>query len=156
MKCRWLIRRDMPSVLQIARLRDGKAAWDREKFVAELSQRNCIGMVVERKEECESGDSMVVGYVIYTTHQRCISIIALGVHPEFDGSYAVALLNRIKGKLGQQHRDWIVAHVAEDDDWRREVLSEAGFNSRLVRGDGEGDVIRFSLLRDGATVQGEC
>ena len=43
---RWMIRRDMPEVLQIERT-SFEYPWSEEDFIRCLRQRNCIGMVAE-------------------------------------------------------------------------------------------------------------
>ena len=46
---RWMIRRDIPEVLQIETLCDN--LWVEEDFLFHLRQRNCIGMIVEEDFE---------------------------------------------------------------------------------------------------------
>ena len=46
---RWMIRRDMPEVLDIEQ-QSFEFAWTEEDFLCCLRQRNCIGMVAERQE----------------------------------------------------------------------------------------------------------
>ena len=50
---RWMIRRDMPEVLDIER-DSFEFPWSEEDFMRCLRQRNCIGMVAER------GDRVIV------------------------------------------------------------------------------------------------
>ena len=61
---RWMIRRDMPAVLEI----EGASfefPWSEEEFIRCLRQRNCIGMVACRNDE-------VVGFMIYNcTRTAC-------------------------------------------------------------------------------------
>ena len=58
---RWMIRRDMPEVLDIeSRSFDGP--WSEEDFMRSLRQRNCIGMVAEH-------DDCIVGFMIYELHK---------------------------------------------------------------------------------------
>ena len=54
---RWMIRRDMPEVLQ-TETQSFEFAWTEEDFLRCLRQRNCIGMVAEQGEQ-------VVGFMIY-------------------------------------------------------------------------------------------
>ena len=49
---RWMIRRDMPEVLQTEQL-SFEYAWNEEDFLRCLRQRNCIGMVAEHGEKVE-------------------------------------------------------------------------------------------------------
>ena len=59
---RWMIRRDMPDVLEIER-QDFEFPWIDEDFIRCLRQRNCIGMVAEHEDH-------VVGFMIYELHQE--------------------------------------------------------------------------------------
>ena len=54
---RWMIRRDMPEVLEIEQS-SFEFPWTEEDFIRCLRQRNCIGMVAEYDEK-------VVGFMIY-------------------------------------------------------------------------------------------
>jgi len=68
---RWLIRRDMPEVLEIERA-NFEYTWTEEDFLCCLRQRNCIGMVAEIAHNIE-------GFMIYELHEiktykfRCFS-----------------------------------------------------------------------------------
>ena len=54
---RWMIRRDMPEVLQ-AEQQSFEYAWTEDDFLRCLRQRNCIGMVAEHQDR-------IVGFMIY-------------------------------------------------------------------------------------------
>src|SRR5690348_3144654 len=58
---RWMIRRDMPEVLQTEQ-HSFEFPWTEEDFLRCLRQRNCIGMVAEQGEK-------VVGFMIYELHK---------------------------------------------------------------------------------------
>ncbi len=64
---RWMIRRDMPEVLDIER-QSFEFPWSEDDFVRCLRQRNCIGMVAEH------GDR-VVGFMIYELHKTRLHIL---------------------------------------------------------------------------------
>jgi ribosomal-protein-alanine N-acetyltransferase len=70
---RWMIRRDMPEVLQTEQ-DSFEFAWTEEDFLRCLRQRNCIGMVAEH------GDH-VVGFMIYELHKSKLHILNFAVHP---------------------------------------------------------------------------
>ena len=59
---RWMIRRDMPEVLDIEN-RSFEFPWSEEEFIRCLRQRNCIGMVAEHEQH-------VVGFMIYELHKN--------------------------------------------------------------------------------------
>ena len=66
---RWMIRRDMPEVLQIEQ-ESFDYSWTEEDFLRCLRQRNCIGMVAEQGEK-------VVGFMIYELHKNKLHISEL-------------------------------------------------------------------------------
>ena len=70
---RWMIRRDMPEVLQ-AEQESFEYAWTEEDFLRCLRQRNCIGMVAERGEK-------VVGFMIYELHKSKLHVLNFAVAP---------------------------------------------------------------------------
>ena len=70
---RWMIRRDMPEVLQTEQ-ESFEYAWTEEDFLRCLRQRNCIGMVAEQGEK-------VVGFMIYELHKSKLHILNFAVHP---------------------------------------------------------------------------
>ena len=61
---RWMIRRDMPEVLDIEN-RSFEFSWTEEDFIRCLRQRNCIGMVAEHDDRV--GDVRTPStYLIYS------------------------------------------------------------------------------------------
>ena len=71
---RWMIRRDMPEVLEIERA-SFEFPWFEEDFIRCLRQRNCIGMVAEHAER-------VVGFMIYELHKTRLHILNFAVAPD--------------------------------------------------------------------------
>lgn len=72
---RWMIRRDMPEVLEIEQA-STEHPWSEEEFLRRLRERNCIGMVAERGEQ-------IVGFMVYEFRRREILITNFAVHPRF-------------------------------------------------------------------------
>jgi len=70
---RWMIRRDMPEVLQTEE-ESFEYSWTEEDFLRCLRQRNCIGMVAEQGEK-------VVGFMIYELHKAKLHVLNFAVHP---------------------------------------------------------------------------
>ena len=68
---RWMIRRDMPEVLQTEQ-ESFEFAWTEEDFLCCLRQRNCIGMVAEH-------DDQVVGFMIYELNKNRIQVLNFAV-----------------------------------------------------------------------------
>jgi len=89
---RWMIRRDMPEVLDIEN-RSFEFPWSEEDFIRCLRQRNRIGMVAEY-------DVRVVGFMIYELHENRLHILTFAVHPELRRQgVGTAMVNKLIGKL---------------------------------------------------------
>jgi ribosomal-protein-alanine N-acetyltransferase len=103
---RWMIRRDMPEVLQ-TELASFEYAWTEEDFLRCLRQRNCIGMVAEQGER-------VVGFMIYELHKTKLHILNFAVHPncrrQAVGGQMVA---KLISKLSSHRRTRITLEVRE-------------------------------------------
>lgn len=126
-QCRWLIRRDMPEIIEIER-RSFEFPWTEEEFLACLRQRNCIGMVAETRKGSE-----VVGHMIYELHKSMLRILNLAVSPECRRSgVGSAFIGRLIDKLSQQRRREIVAEVRETNLDAQLFLFALGFRATAV------------------------
>ena len=103
---RWMIRRDMPEVLQIEQA-SFEFAWTEEDFLRCLRQRNCIGMVAEQGER-------VVGFMIYELHKQKLHILNFAVHPHYR-RYGVGgqMVSKLISKLSSHRRTRITLEVRE-------------------------------------------
>ncbi len=103
---RWMIRRDMPEVLQTEQ-ESFEFSWTEEDFLRCLRQRNCIGMVAEQGEK-------VIGFMIYELHKNKLHILNFAVSPCYRrygvGSQMVA---KLIGKLSSHRRTRITLEVRE-------------------------------------------
>lgn len=105
---RWLIRHDLPEVLDIER-RAFRCPWIEDDFLRVLRQRNCIGMVAER------GDRNV-GYMVYELHKTRIQLVSLAVHPEDSRTgIGAALVSKLIAKLAGHQRVRIATAVRESN-----------------------------------------
>jgi ribosomal-protein-alanine N-acetyltransferase len=103
---RWLIRRDMPIVLEIES-RSFRHPWTEEHFSGHINRDNAIGMVATH-------DSMVVGYTIYAIHTSYIEILNLATHPDYRRmSVGRTILNMLKRKLVFRRRGEICLYISE-------------------------------------------
>lgn len=103
---RWLIRRDMPHVLEIEKA-SFRSAWNEEDFLSCLRQRNCIGMVAEH-------DHQIVGFMIYELHKSRLRILNFAVAPWMRRRRVGAqMVQRLVDKLSQQRRKEITLEVRE-------------------------------------------
>ena len=103
---RWMIRRDMPEVLQTEQ-ESFEYSWTEEDFLRCLRQRNCIGMVAEQGEK-------VVGFMIYELHKSKLHILNFAVSPAarragVGGQMVVKLIS----KLSSHRRTRITLEVRE-------------------------------------------
>ena len=92
---RWMIRRDLPTVLAIERAAFGPTAWSETEFLQCLRIRNCIGMVAE---DCRGE---VVGFMVYCLHGDHLEVI----------NFAVDAGHRRQG-VGSQMADKLVSKLS--------------------------------------------
>lgn len=105
---RWMIRRDMPEVLQAEQL-SFDHAWSEEDFLRCLRQRNCIGMVAEQGEK-------VVGFMIYELHKARLHILNFAVHPSWRRTNVGAqMVGKLISKLSSHRRTRITLEVRESN-----------------------------------------
>src|SRR5438128_7630956 len=103
---RWMIRRDMPEVLQTEQ-ESFEFAWTEEDFLRCLRQRNCIGMVAEQGER-------VVGFMIYELHKAKLHILNFAVHPSYRrGAIGMQMVTKLISKLSSHRRTRITLEVRE-------------------------------------------
>ncbi len=124
---RWLIRLDMPQVMRIENTT--KFPWTEEDFLCAIRQRNVIGMVAE------AGDR-VAGFVIYELLPKCLRILNVAVHPEFQSQgIGTAIMDKMKGKLETHRRTHLLAMTRESNLPAQQFFRAAGFKARrLIRG----------------------
>jgi len=122
---RWMIRRDMPEVLQ-AEQDSFEFAWTEEDFLRCLRQRNCIGMVAEQGEK-------VVGFMIYELHKSKLHILNFAVSPSYRrfgvGSQMVA---KLVSKLSSHRRTKITLEVRETNLCAQLFFRTQGFKAMRV------------------------
>lgn len=103
---RWMIRRDMPEVLQIEQ-DSHDYPWTEEDFLHCLRQRNCIGMVAEIGEQ-------VVGFMIYELHKIRLHILNFAVHPAHRRRRVGSqMVQKLISKLSSHRRNCITLEIRE-------------------------------------------
>lgn len=103
---RWVIRRDMPEILEIEQL-SSDHPWSEDFFLAQLRKRNCIGMVAE------AGDK-VVGFFVYELHSHHIDILNFAVHTGWrHQGVGSQMISKLWTKLSPGRRERIYLHVRE-------------------------------------------
>jgi ribosomal-protein-alanine N-acetyltransferase len=124
---RWMIRRDMPEVLQ-AEQDSFEFAWTEEDFLRCLRQRNCIGMVAEQGEK-------VVGFMIYELHKAKLHILNFAVAPNCRrGGVGSQMVAKLISKLSSHRRTRITLEVRETNLGAQLFFSHEGFRAvRVLR-----------------------
>lgn len=79
LRTRWLIRRDMPEVLEIEKA-TFEDCWAEEDFLTYMRQRNVIGKVAEQVVEHQQYGP-IVGFVIYALDKKSMILLNFAVHP---------------------------------------------------------------------------
>src|SRR5215472_4764655 len=124
---RWMIRRDMPEVLQTEQ-ESFEYSWNEEDFLRCLRQRNCIGMVAEQGEK-------VVGFMIYELHKAKLHILNFAVHPQFRrAGIGAQMVAKLISKLSSHRRTRITLEVRETNLPAQLFFRSQGFRAvRVLR-----------------------
>jgi len=132
----WLIRRDVPTLMEIERL-GSTDPWTEVDLLKHLKCRNKIGCVctdAERKE--------IFGYVVYELHKSRLHIERLCVDPASRRrGVATSMINRLKDKLSNQRRRLLTTDVHESQLAVQLTLAHCGFVATGM----DGEVIRFEF-----------
>ncbi len=122
---RWMIRRDMPSVLAIEET-SFEFPWSEEEFIRCLRQRNCIGMVAER-------DDQVVGFMIYELHKNRLHLLNFAVNPNCRrASVGRSMIDKLASKLSLDRRNRIMLEVRETNLDAQLFFKQLGFRAISV------------------------
>jgi ribosomal-protein-alanine N-acetyltransferase len=124
---RWMIRRDMPEVLQTEQ-ESFEFAWTEEDFLRCLRQRNCIGMVAEQGEK-------VVGFMIYELHKAKLHILNFAVSPRARRhGVGAQMVAKLISKLSSHRRTRITLEVRETNLPAQLFFRAQGFRAiRVLR-----------------------
>jgi ribosomal-protein-alanine N-acetyltransferase len=125
---RWMIRRDMPEVLQTEQ-ESFEFSWSEEDFLRCLRQRNCIGMVAEQGEK-------VVGFMIYELHKAKLHILNFAVHPQCRrAGVGAQMVTKLISKLSSHRRTRITLEVRETNLPAQLFFRSQAFRAvRVLRG----------------------
>lgn len=122
---RWMIRRDMPEVLNIESS-SFEFPWSEDDFIRCLRQRNCIGMVAEY-------DQQVVGLMIYELHKTRLHILNFAVSPAFRRlGVGAQMVQKLIGKLSPQRRTKVLLEVRETNLSAQLFFRNLGFRATNV------------------------
>ncbi len=122
---RWMVRRDLPAVLEIER-QSFEYAWTEEDFLRCLEQRNCVGTVVRV-------DDQIVGYMIYQMHKNRIHLLNFAVAPQWRRKgVGTQMIQRLKKRLVQQGRQRITLEVRETNLPAQLFFRHCGFRAICV------------------------
>ena len=122
---RWMIRRDLPEVLEIE-AESFEFPWFEEDFIRARKQRNCIMMVTEY-------ESKIVGFMIYELHKNYIHIPNFAVSCQFRrlgvGSQMIA---KLIAKLESSKKSKITLGIRETNLPAQLFFRENGFKAVSV------------------------
>ena len=119
---RWMIRKDMPTVLSIEERCFGYP-WREDDFIHCLRQRNCIGMVAERGDQ-------VVGFMIYELHKFRLYVLSMAVDPDYSRQgIGRIMVEKLISKLSYQRRNRIILEVRETNLPAQLFFKSMGFQA---------------------------
>lgn len=122
---RWMIRRDMQSVLEIEH-DSFEYPWTEDEFIRCLRTRDCIGMAALIEEA-------VAGYMIYELHPNRIQVLTLAVAPKHRRSgVGTAMVEMLKSCLAYQRRNRISLIVQESNLPAQLFFRSLGFKVKAI------------------------
>lgn len=122
---RWILRRDMPVVLDIEK-RSFSDPWTEEEFIGFLREPGGIGNVIEH-------DDQIVGYILFDLMPGRIYVANMAVDPKYRRmGLGSKLIDKIKRKLTDVGRNRISTHVNERNLGAQLFLREHGFRCERI------------------------
>src|SRR5437660_9417957 len=122
---RWMIRRDMPEVLQTEQ-ESFEYSWTEEDCLRCMRQRNCIGMVAEQGEK-------VIGFMIYELHKAKLHILNFAVYPACRRfGVGAQMVAKLISKLSSHRRTRITLEVRETNLAAQLFFRSQGFRALRV------------------------
>lgn len=136
-RIRWMIRRDMPEVLEIEQL-CFPDPWTEADFLEALRE-NYIGHVVECGEE-------VIGYCIFELLEYRIDLVNLAVHPScWRRGIGGMMIAKLREKLAPDRREQIRALVREENLPAQLFFRAMRFRCVRTYREDDGDGLEFRL-----------
>ena len=122
MNTRFMIRRDLPAVLEIEDA-SFEFPWGVNDFLGVLRERNCIGLIAEDRNK-------VIGYAVYEIHRCRLQLLSFAVAPEHRRRGAgTMLLKRLTGRLSAKRRNRITCEVRETNLTALNFLKSQGWKA---------------------------
>ena len=137
-RCPWMIRADMPSVLMIDN-RSFERAWDEDDFMLMLRPRNCIGKVAK---VTDAGHEFIAGFVLYELHRHHVHLLKFAVDPFWRRQRVGSALIASAAHAGTRPRREMTATVRETNLPAQLFLRSCGFTVArrdILRGHCEGE-----------------
>jgi ribosomal-protein-alanine N-acetyltransferase len=122
---RWMIRRDMPEVLEIEQ-DSFEYPWCEDDFIRCLRQRNCIGMVADWEDR-------VAGFMIYELHKTRLHLLNFAVARNFRRrGVGTQMVAKLIGKLSPDRRTRVSLEVRETNLPAQIFFRDSGFRAVSV------------------------
>ena len=138
---RWMIRRDMPEILEIENA-SFEFPWSDKDFIRCLRQRNCIGMVAE-------SDEQIVGFMIYELHKTRLHVLNFAVHPDFRRrQVGLQMIEKLISKLSHQRRTKVRLEVRETNLEAQVFFRSVGFMAISLLRDFYDDTVEDAYLME--------
>lgn len=144
---RWMIRRDMPEVLQIE-FDSFEFPWSEETFIDYLRGRNVIGWVAERHDE-------VRAFMVYELNRHSLDLLNIAVAPGLTRrGIGTQFIDHLKSKLRPERRRRIETIVRESNLDAQLFFKSHGFHATGVlksyydESNEDAYVMRFDVTAD--------
>lgn len=141
----WVIRDDMPQVLEIEN-RSFHHPWKVDEFVRLLKKRNCIALAAKDEER-----GVVYGYMLHRLSKRYIMLERMAVAPAMRRhGVGTALIDKLKRKLSRDRRNRLGLLVHEADLGAQLFFKAMGFRGVGIRkryyGESDAYAMRYRVV----------
>lgn len=138
---RWMIRRDMPEVLEIEN-ESFEFPWSEEDFIRFMRQRNVVCMAAEYDEQ-------VVGFVMYELHRKRLHVLNFAVWPDLRRQgVGRQMVDKLKTKLSPMRRRHLLIKIRDSNLDAHLFFRRMGFEAIEVLHDSFDDSDEDAYLMD--------
>ncbi len=136
---RWMIRRDMPQVIDIE-ADSFEFPWTDVDFTRCFKQRNAIGMIAE-------SDEQVIGYMVYELYKTRLHIINFAVKKDSRLlGVGRKMVDKLKSKLSSQLRTRITLEVSEQNLSGQLFFQHMGFwATKVLKNHYDNDISAYEM-----------
>ncbi len=145
----WLIRADMPDVLEIEAYSKQDHPWNQDTFTTILRDRSAIGLVARQSDPSLPANATptgkVLGFCVYLLEKQSLHVLNLSVHCDYRFfGIGRQIIDKLKSKLLPKRRILTVP-VPERNLGMQIFLRQCGFRARGILNHPASSDVRYAF-----------